>query len=108
MTTTKTQLPPMRPFTPAECDALVSAGIIGAGEQASVVAGTRLFTVDEYLNMEKTGILHEDDHIELMDEKIILMAPIGDPHVFGTDLLTMLLVPALAGRALVLVLQRRI
>ena len=72
------------------------------------MAGTRLFTVDEYLNMEKTGILHEDDRIELMDGKIILMAPIGDPHVFGTDWLTMLLVPALAGRALVLVLQRRI
>ena len=60
MTTTKTQLPPMRPFTPAECDALAAAGITAEGEQASVLAGTRLFTVDEYLDMEKTGILHED------------------------------------------------
>ena len=33
MTTAKRQLPPMRPFTPDECEALVAAGIIGEGEQ---------------------------------------------------------------------------
>ena len=103
MTTTKTDLPPMRPFTPEECDALVSAGIIAEGEQAAVLSGARLFNVDEYLDMEKSGILHEDDRIELMDGKIIFMAPIGRFHVFGIGWLTMLLAPALADRALVLV-----
>ena len=101
MTTTKTELPPMRPFTRKECDALVAAGIISEGEQATVLAGSRLFNVDEYLGMEKVGILHEDDRIELMDGKIIVMAPIGDSHVFGTDWLTMILAPLFVGLAMV-------
>ena len=103
MTTTVTGLPPMRPFTPQECETLVSAGIIAEGEQADVLSGVRLFNVNEYLDMEKAGILHEDDRIELMDGKIIVMAPIGDPHIGGTAWLTMFLASALVGRALVLV-----
>ena len=91
----------MRPFTPKECEALVSAGIIAEGEQADVLAGVRLFTVDEYMEMEKVGVLHEDDRIELMDGKIIVMAPIGDSHVFGTDWLTMILAPLFVGLAMV-------
>ena len=101
MTTTVTGLPPMRLFTPQECEALVSVGIIAEGEQADVLTGARLFNVDEYLDMEKAGILHEDDRVELMDGKIIVMAPIGDSHVFGADWLNMLLVPHFAGRAMV-------
>ena len=101
MTTTMTGLPPMRPFTPQECEALVAVGIIAESEQADVLAGARLFNVDEYLDMEKVGILHEDDRIELMDGKIIVMAPIGDSHVFGTDWLTMILAPLFVGRAMV-------
>ena len=101
MTSTKTELPPMRPFTPEECDALVAAGIIAEGEQQAVLSGKRLFSVDEYLDMEVACILHEDDRIELMDGKIIVMAPIGDHHVSGTDWLTMTLVPLLVGRAIV-------
>lgn len=101
MATTKTELPPMRPFTPQECDALVAVGIIADGEQQAVLAGKRLFSVDEYLEMEVACILHEDDRIELMDGKIIVMAPIGDSHVYGTDWLTMLLAPLFAGRAMV-------
>ena len=101
MTTTSTGLPPMRPFTPEECDALVSAGIIVDGEQDAVLSGTRLFNVDEYLDMEKAGILHEDDRIELMDGKIIAMSPIGDYHEFATDWINMLLASALFGLAMV-------
>ena len=78
---------------PEECEAMASAGIIREDEQSTVRDGTRLFTVEEYLEMEKAGILHEDDRIELMDGKIIIMAPIGDPHEVGTDWLTMLLAP---------------
>ena len=43
MTTTRTELPPLRPFTREECDALVSASIIAEGEQAAVLSGARLF-----------------------------------------------------------------
>ena len=101
MTTTKTELPPMRPFTLEECEALITAGIIAEGEQSAVLSGARLFNVDEYLEMEVAGILHEDDPIELMDGKIIVMAPIGDSHVFGTDWLNMILAPLFAGIAMV-------
>ena len=101
MTTTQTGLPPMRPFTPEECDVLVSAGIIAEGEQTAVLSGKRPFNVDEYLDMEKVGILHEDDRIELMDGKIIFMAPIGDSHTFGTDWLNMILAPLFVGLAMV-------
>ena len=80
MTTTTTTMPPARPFSPEECEALVRANIIAAGEQAAVLAGTRRFTVEEYLAMEVAGILHEDDRIELIDGVIIVMPPIGDPH----------------------------
>ena len=100
-TATITDLPPIRQFTPAECQALAAAGIIADGEQAAVLNNARLFNVDEYLAMETAGILHEDDRIELMDGRIIVMAPINEYHVGCTGWLTMLLTPPLVGRALV-------
>ena len=101
MTTAKTQMPPAWPFSPEDCEAMVAANIIAEGEQADVLSGARRFNVDEYLAMEVAGILHEDDRVELMDGEIIVMAPIGDDHEYGTDWLTMDLAPALAGRAIV-------
>lgn len=101
MTTTSTGLPPTRPFTQEECDALVSAGIIAEGEQSAVLCGTRLFNVDEYRNMAKASILLKEDRIELIDGKIMVMAPIGIYHLFSTDWFTMLLANALFGRAIV-------
>ena len=53
----------------------------------------RLFTVAEYLAMGEAGILHEDEHVELLAGEIIQMAAIGNRHLFCTDALTMLLVP---------------
>ena len=61
----------------------------------------RLFTVVEYAAMVEAGILREDERIELLEGEIVRMAPIGDPHLFSTDSLNTLLVPALAGRAIV-------
>ncbi len=61
----------------------------------------RLFTVDECVAMEAAGILHEDEHIELLDGEIFHMAAQGNPHLFCTDWLTTLLVPALVGQAIV-------
>ena len=101
MTTAKTQMPPAWPFSPEDCEAMVAANIIAEGEQADVLSGARRFNVDEYLAMEVAGILHEDDRVELMDGEIVVMAPIGDDHEYGTDWLTMDLAPALAGRAIV-------
>ena len=103
MTTTKTttELPPMRPFTPQECRALAAAGIIAPGEQTAVLTGARPFTADEFQDMEKFGILHEDDRLELIDGKIIIMSPIGDPHEIGTDWLNRLLNRRLGDNAMV-------
>ena len=101
MTSAKTQMPPKWLFSPEDCEAMVAAGIIADGEQAGVLSGVRRFNVDEYLAMEVVGILHEDDRVELMDGEIIVMAPIGDPHEYGTDWLTRLLLPPLIDRAMV-------
>ena len=100
-TLTTIGMPPARPFSAQECVALAQAGIIDASEQADVLAGRRRFTVDEYLAMEVAGILHEDDRVELIDGVIIVMPPIGDHHIGGTDWTTTLLVPPLIGRATV-------
>lgn len=51
--------------------------------------------------MGEAGILHEDEHIELLAGEIIQMAAIGNRHLFCTDALTMLFTPALVGRAIV-------
>ena len=100
-TLTTTGMPPARPFSAEECAALAHAGIIGADEQAEALAGRRLFTVDEYLAMGVAGILHEDDRVELIDGVIIIMPPIGDRHVGGSNWGTTLFVPPLVGRATV-------
>ena len=61
----------------------------------------RLFTVDEYTAMGEAGILHEDEHVELLAGEMIQLAAIGNRRLFCTDGLNMLLVPALVGRAIV-------
>ena len=101
MTTAATQLPSARPFTPEECAVLAAAGIIAEGEQAAVLSGKRRFTVDEYLAMIEAGILRKEERLELIDGGIIIVSPIGEYHEYGTDQLTMELVPVLRGRATV-------
>lgn len=64
-------------------------------------APRRRFTVDEYHRMAAAGILHEDDHIELLDGEIIEMAPIGGRHIACLIALTESLILRLTGRALV-------
>jgi Uma2 family endonuclease len=39
------------------------------------------FTVEDYARMRETGILTEDDRVELLDGEIYLMSPIGPVHV---------------------------
>ena len=100
-TLTMAGMPPARPFNPEECATLVDAGIIGPEEPADVLAGRHRFTVDDYVAMEAAGILYKSDRVELIDGVIIVMPPIGDPHVGGTNWINTLLLPPLIGRATV-------
>ncbi len=100
-TLTMTGMPPARRFTPEECAVMVRAGIIAPGEEDYALAGRRRFTVDEYMAMGAAGILHKDDRVELIDGAIVIMPPIGDRHVGGTDWINTLFVPQLLGRATV-------
>lgn len=61
----------------------------------------RPFTVDEYHAMGEAGILGPDDRVELVEGRIVTMAPIGSRHARSVNLLTEWLVTALAGRAMV-------
>ncbi|RJP32145.1 MAG: Uma2 family endonuclease [Candidatus Omnitrophota bacterium] len=40
----------------------------------------RRFSVEEYEQMGRDNILHEDDRVELIEGEIIQMTPIGNPH----------------------------
>jgi len=46
----------------------------------AVWVSRRKFTVNEYHRMLESGILAEDDRVELIDGEIIEMAPIGSRH----------------------------
>ena len=62
-----------------------------------------LFTVDDYQRMGETGILREDDRVELIEGEIVSMPPIGSPHGGGVKHLNRLLAQAVGERAIVAV-----
>jgi len=43
----------------------------------TVQIARRPFTVTDYARMRETGILKEDDRVELIDGEVRLMSPIG-------------------------------
>jgi Uma2 family endonuclease len=49
----------------------------------------RLFTVHEFHEMAKAGILGEKERVELIEGEIVQMSPIGKPHVLGIARLNM-------------------
>lgn len=51
----------------------------------------RLFTVSEYQEMARTGILAEDERVELVEGEIVRMSPIGRRHVAVVNRLNTLL-----------------
>jgi len=61
------------------------------------------FTVEEYEQMGRVGILAEDDRVELLDGEIVAMSPVGPKHASTVNRLNELLVRTLAGLATVVV-----
>ena len=61
----------------------------------------RRFTVDEYERMAETGILDEDERVELIEGEIVQMAPIGPPHFGCVINVNRMLLTRLGDRAVV-------
>lgn len=61
----------------------------------------RRFTVEEYELLVKTGILAEDERVELIEGELVKMSPINLSHVLVVNRLTALLVERLVQRAIV-------
>jgi Uma2 family endonuclease len=61
----------------------------------------RLFTVDEYHRMGETGIIGEDERVELIEGEIVQMAPIGPRHIGCVINANRLFVTQLGDRAVV-------
>jgi len=62
---------------------------------------TRRFSVEEYHQMVRVGILKEDDRVELVEGDIIEMTPIGPRHAVSVARLTEHFVRSLATKAVV-------
>lgn len=61
----------------------------------------RHFTIDEYHRMAQTGILSEDDRVELIEGGIFRMTPVGYRHAGCVKRLNHLLLRALESEAIV-------
>jgi Uma2 family endonuclease len=64
-------------------------------------SGKNLLTSAEYEALVEQGVLTKDDRVELIEGEVIPLAPIGPPHGGVVIRLTNVLIPLLAGRALV-------
>jgi Uma2 family endonuclease len=67
----------------------------------------RQFTVQDYARMRETGILTEDDRVELLDGEIYLMSPLGSLHIAIVNRLTKLLM-RLAGDDAIVSIQNSV
>lgn len=61
----------------------------------------RQFTVVDYARMRETGILREDDRVELIDGEIYLMSPLGSLHIAIVNRLNKLLMQQVGDAAIV-------
>lgn len=64
------------------------------------VSDIRPFTVEEFDRMVETGILTDEERLELLEGMLVPMTPIGDQHAACVKRLNELLSTRLAGRAL--------
>ncbi len=69
------------------------------------IASLRRFTAHEYARLIETGILSEDERVELIEGEIINMAPIGSRHAGTVNTLIMLLSSLVAARRVVVAPQ---
>ncbi|HWP47298.1 MAG TPA: Uma2 family endonuclease [Candidatus Limnocylindrales bacterium] len=67
----------------------------------STQVSKRLFTVEEYHQMAKAGILSEDDRVELIKGEIVEVPPIGSQHAACVNRLTRLFSQWVGERAIV-------
>ncbi|MCP4400542.1 MAG: Uma2 family endonuclease [bacterium] len=77
---------------------------LGGGELGNATALGRLthwFSVEEYGLLSDAGILHEDDRLELIEGRIIDMAPIGSAHAGSVNRLLGIFVNLFQDRAIV-------
>src|SRR5262245_39498507 len=72
----------------------------GGGDMA-VELRRRRFTVEEYQRMAETGILDEDERVELIEGEIVEMTPIGPLHASVVARFNALLVSRLGDRVIV-------
>src|SRR5690349_23656657 len=61
----------------------------------------RRFTAAEFDQMAAAGILHEDEHVELLDGKIIVMNAMGTPHIMSLTRMNHVVVPVVGPGILV-------
>jgi Uma2 family endonuclease len=73
--------------------------MVGALRSATVTR--RRLTADEFERMVETGIIREDERVELVDGELIQMAAQGGPHVTCVMRLTHWFIPRLVERAIV-------
>jgi Uma2 family endonuclease len=67
-------------------------------EDAASSPAPRLFTVDEYHRLIESGIIHEDEHVQLIEGIIVQTAPQKPSHARVLEGLTRSVVQSLAGR----------
>jgi Uma2 family endonuclease len=68
-------------------------------DQATTEPTPYRFTAEEYHKLAEVGILTPEDRVELIEGEIIVMPPVGDPHVNAVDRLNEVFVLAVAGKA---------
>ena len=78
-----------------------SAGTMDITTDAPVRYSPHRFTVDEYYRMAETGILDEDDRVELIDGQILVMEPISPEHGGHTIALNRLFSSLVSDRAII-------
>lgn len=67
----------------------------------SITLERRSFTTDEFLRMYETGILSEEQRLELLDGEILVMSPIGPLHASLVNQIAAMFHAQLAGRFVV-------
>ncbi len=74
----------------------------GGGMRAIRQLPTRRFTVEEVQRMVEVGVLGEDEPVELLDGRLVLVSPQGPPHRYALETLADRLREIAGDRAIVM------